>query len=113
VLLIIKPVFTGFIINQKEIAMKWNSCLKSVLLLLCLSLPLSVFAEPVVNINTAAADQLVEVLQGVGPAKAKAIIDYREANGPFITVDELANVKGIGSATVAKHLQSIMVDDPQ
>ena len=93
--------------------MKWNSCLKSVLLLLCLSLPLSVFAEPVVNINTAAADQLVEVLQGVGPAKAKAIIDYREANGPFITVDELANVKGIGSATVAKNLQSIMVDDPQ
>ncbi|UTW02531.1 ComEA family DNA-binding protein [Amphritea atlantica] len=93
--------------------MKWNSCLKSILLLLCLSFPLGAFAEPMVNINTATADQLVEVLQGVGPAKAKAIIDYREASGPFKTVDELANVKGIGSATVAKNLQSIMVDEPQ
>ncbi|MBN0988166.1 MULTISPECIES: ComEA family DNA-binding protein [Amphritea] len=93
--------------------MKWNSCLKSIVLCLCLSLPLGVSAEPMLNINTATADQLAEVLQGVGPAKAKAIIDYREANGPFKTVDELANVKGIGSSTVAKNLQSIMVDEPQ
>ncbi|WP_428033121.1 ComEA family DNA-binding protein [Amphritea sp.] len=93
--------------------MKWSSYLKSILLLLCLSLPLGVYAEPMVNINTATVDQLVEVLQGVGPAKAKAIIEYRETNGPFKTVDELANVKGIGSATVAKNLQSIMVEEPQ
>lgn len=93
--------------------MKWTLCFKSMLLLLCLSLPLGAFAEPMVNINTATADQLVEVLQGVGPAKAKAIVEYRETNGPFKTVDELSNVKGIGSATVAKNLQSIMVEDPQ
>ncbi|MBU2965128.1 ComEA family DNA-binding protein [Amphritea sp. 2_MG-2023] len=93
--------------------MKWTSCLKSLLLLLCLSLPLGAFAEPMVNINTASADTLAEVLQGVGPAKAKAIIEYRETNGPFKTIDELANVRGIGDATVAKNLQSIAVEDPQ
>ncbi|MDO6562761.1 ComEA family DNA-binding protein [Amphritea sp. 1_MG-2023] len=93
--------------------MKWSSCLKSLLLMLCLSLPLSAFAEPMVNINTATADQLAEVLQGIGPSKAKAIITYRETNGPFKTIDELANVKGIGSATVAKNLSSIAVEDPQ
>ncbi len=93
--------------------MKWNLSLKSILLLLCLSLPLGVYAEPMVNINTATTDQLVEVLQGVGPAKAKAIVEYREQNGPFKTVDELVNVKGIGKATVAKNLSSIMVEESQ
>lgn len=90
--------------------MKWNSRLKSLLLLLCLSLPLGAFAESTVNVNTASVDQLVEVLQGIGPAKARAIIEYRETNGPFKTIDELTNVRGIGRATVAKNLQSIVVD---
>lgn len=93
--------------------MKWTSCFKSLLLLLCLISPIGAFAEPMVNINTASVDQLAEVLQGVGPAKAKAIVEYRESNGPFKTIDELANVKGIGGATVAKNLQSIAVEDPQ
>ncbi|RTE65151.1 ComEA family DNA-binding protein [Amphritea opalescens] len=93
--------------------MKWSSYLKSLLLLVCLSFPLGALAEPMVNINTASADQLVEVLRGVGPAKAKAIIEYRETNGPFKTIDELTNVKGIGNATVAKNMQSIAVEDPQ
>ena len=54
-----------------------------------------------VNINTATQQEL-ETLQGVGPVKAKAIIDYRKANGDFKTVDDLAKVKGIGDKTVAK-----------
>lgn len=49
-----------------------------------------------ININTATAEELT-ALPGIGQAKAEAIVKYREANGPFKTVDELGNVKGIGN----------------
>ncbi|QSX31248.1 ComEA family DNA-binding protein [Shewanella cyperi] len=48
-----------------------------------------------VNINTATEAEL-QLLKGVGPAKAKAIIEYRNQYGRFSTVDDLANVSGIG-----------------
>lgn len=50
-----------------------------------------------VNINSATADQL-DVLPGVGPATAAAIISYRDQHGPFVTVDDLGDVRGIGPA---------------
>lgn len=50
-----------------------------------------------VNINTATADQL-DVLPGVGPATAAAIISYRDQHGPFVSVDDLGDVRGIGPA---------------
>lgn len=59
------------------------------------------FASAVVDLNSATAAEL-ETLKGVGPAKAKAIIDHREKNGPFKTVDELDNVKGFGMKSVEK-----------
>jgi comEA protein len=52
-----------------------------------------------VNINTADAAAL-ETLPGIGPAKAKAVIDYREKNGAFKTIDDLKNVSGIGDKTL-------------
>lgn len=55
-----------------------------------------------VNINTASADQLAQFLPGIGPAKAKNIIDYREAVGSFVSVDELIKVDGIGEKTLQK-----------
>lgn len=48
-----------------------------------------------VNINTADAERLA-TLKGIGPALAQRIIDYREQNGAFKTVDEIKNVRGIG-----------------
>ncbi|MGE5320555.1 MAG: ComEA family DNA-binding protein [Hyphomicrobiaceae bacterium] len=54
-----------------------------------------------VNINTATQSQL-EAVKGLGPAKAKAIITYRDAHGRFKSLDELDNVKGFGSASVEK-----------
>ncbi|MBN2983263.1 ComEA family DNA-binding protein [Cohnella algarum] len=52
------------------------------------------------NINAATAEQLDE-LPGIGPSKANAIVEYREANGRFKTVEELKNVKGIGDKLFA------------
>lgn len=54
-----------------------------------------------VNINTATQDELVSV-KGIGPGKAKAIIDYRTKNGPFKSLDDLKGVKGFGEKTLAK-----------
>lgn len=51
----------------------------------------------IVNINQADQTQL-EALPGVGPATAKAIVDYRTQHGPFAAVDDLLNVRGIGPA---------------
>jgi competence protein ComEA len=68
------------------------------------------FAADVVDINRADATQL-ETLNGIGPAKAAAIIEYREANGPFATVEDLANVKGIGLRTVELNRASMSVGD--
>ncbi len=53
-----------------------------------------------VDINTADQKQL-ESVKGIGPAKAKAIIDYRKKNGPFKSVDDLANVKGMNAKGIA------------
>lgn len=74
---------------------KLNTCV----LVLAGLLALPAFAA--VNINTATQSEL-ESVRGVGPAKAKAIISYRDANGNFKSLDELDKVKGFGKATVEK-----------
>ena len=57
-------------------------------------------ALPVVDLNTATIAEL-EGLPGVGPATAQAIIDWREQHGPFRSVDQLLEVRGIGEAKLA------------
>ena len=56
-----------------------------------------------VNLNAADAATLQRELNGIGDAKAKAIVAYRESNGPYTSVDELLEVKGIGKAILDKN----------
>ena len=63
-------------------------------------------AEPV-NVNTADATALAKALNGIGPAKAKAIVSYREKNGPFKSVDQLAMVEGITQKLIDKNRADI------
>ena len=61
-----------------------------------------------VDINTADA-QTLETLNGIGPSKAAAIVEYRKANGPFKTVDDLSKVKGVGEKLVDKNRTNLAV----
>ena len=63
-----------------------------------------------VNINTADLDVLQSELVGVGKVKAQAIIDHRNTNGPFASVDELLEVKGIGAAILEKNRDRMSVN---
>ena len=72
-------------------------------LILALVLTLTAQATDKVDINTASAAELNQVLVNVGPSKAQAIIEHRQANGPFKSVEELALVKGIGLKTVERN----------
>lgn len=81
-----------------------------VLLVLSGLVAFPVFAA--VNINTATQSEL-EAVKGVGPAKAKAIVQYRETNGKFKNVDELDNVKGFGKASVDKLREVLSVSPEQ
>ncbi len=63
-----------------------------------------------VNINTATASEIAEALNGVGMAKAKAIIAYREQHGGFTSADQIVDVKGIGEATLKNNKDDILVE---
>ncbi|PKH16627.1 competence protein ComEA [Pseudomonas sp. 43NM1] len=62
------------------------------------------------NLNTADVLTLQRELAGVGEAKAKAIINYRESNGSFASVDELLEVKGIGKAILERNRDKLEVN---
>jgi competence protein ComEA len=77
--------------------------INTLLLTLFLTLPVLGFSAESININTANKETLMSAIKGVGEKKAEAIIAYRETNGPFKSIDELTNVKGIGPEMIDKH----------
>jgi len=70
----------------------------------------NVFATPV-NINTADVQTIANSLNGIGEKKAQAIIEYREKNGNFETIESLTEVAGIGEKTVEKNREDILLTD--
>jgi competence protein ComEA len=65
-----------------------------------------------VDINTATAEDL-DRLKGIGPVKARAIVDYRTRNGPFKSIDDIKKVAGISDATFQTIKSDITVGTPR
>lgn len=78
----------------------------SFLLLCSASLAL---ANNTININTADAEMLSQ-LDGIGEKKAQAIIAWRDQNGEFVSVDQLAEVRGIGEATIEANRELVTLE---
>ena len=86
--------------------------MKNLLLMLVAvsALTMSALAMAAVNVNTADAEALSE-LPYIGEAKSAAIIEEREAHGPFESVDDLTRVSGIGDKTVEEIRDQVTVGD--
>jgi len=82
--------------------------MKKILVLLIMSFINTVVAAPV-NINTADAQTIAENLKNIGIKKAEAIVAYRTKVGQFKTVEELAEVTGIGEKTIEKNRADILL----
>ena len=104
---------------MKKITQNLKAPLIAVLALLMAALPLaegiakgknSRPLEGVVNVNSASADELM-LLPGIGPSKAKAILDFRQTH-PFKDPSELTEVKGIGPKMFEKIQGFVKVDGP-
>ena len=78
---------------------------------LAMLVSMQVYADPV-DINTADVSILAGAIDGVGEKKAATIVAYRDAHGPFNSVDELSKVKGIGAVTVDRNRHNLMVVAP-
>jgi competence protein ComEA len=78
--------------------------------LLSLLLPAAAAWAGPVNVNTADATTLAKELEGIGPAKARAIVEYRQKNGPFRTAEDLLKVQGIGQKVIDANKGNIRVE---
>jgi len=85
--------------------------LYKILLSTLLLVPILALAGEVININTADKETLMTVIKGVGEKRAEAIIAYRKQNGPFKSVDELADVSGVGQSIVDKNRETLKTSD--
>ena len=65
-----------------------------------------------ININTADAQTIASGLTGVGEVRVRAIVDYREQNGRFESIDDLIHVNGIGEKTLAAIRDSLTLGEP-
>ncbi len=82
--------------------------MKKILVALLISLAFSFSTYAAIDLNTANRSQL-ESINGIGPKKAKAIMDYRKKHGDFKSIGELENVNGIGSETLKSIRKKVIV----
>lgn len=111
-------MWTSFQFNQLRALSIWGALLVSVWMLAAAT-PLWAqdFPEPnvaddriaMVHLNEDDAMTLAALLTGIGETRALAIVAYREANGPFNSIDELTLVSGIGPATVAANRDRLVL----
>ena len=87
-----------------------RSMLAALALVLCLVLATPVLAGAPVDINRADAQTLAISLDGIGLSKAKAIVEYSQAHGPFRSADQLTEIKGIGARTVERNRANILLN---
>lgn len=83
--------------------------MKKLLLVLIAFFTFSGMATAAINLNTASKAEL-EAVNGIGPQKAEAILEYRKKNGPFRKVDDLKKVSGFGDKSVANMRSELTVD---
>ena len=84
--------------------------LRKLFLLLLLSSPGVVMSMEPIDINTADKETLME-LNGIGEKRAEAIIEYRERNGPFESVEHLTRIRGIGRSVIKKNREQLTAGD--
>lgn len=84
---------------------------KLAIFMLGLVLCLPLHASTPVNVNTADAATIAKALDGIGPAKAAAIVAWRQEHGPFKTVDEVGQVKGVGASTLDRNRAAILISE--
>jgi len=97
---------------KKEVKMRVT---KSVMVLFVALTLVMAFCGPIqagntgkINLNKATAEELTQ-LKGIGMKYAEKIVQYRDKNGPFRTVEDLLNVQGIGPRTLEKNKDRIVV----
>lgn len=68
-------------------------------------------AEGTIDINTATAEEFAAAMAGVGLKKGRAIVAYRDENGPFASIEDLVKVSGIGAATLDSNRDRLSVTE--
>src|SRR5699024_9882423 len=96
--------------SLREYVMKVAHKLMALVAVVSLAISGIAFAASPVNINTANAAELAESLDGIGPSKAQAIVEYRETHGNFSDASEITQVKGIGNATFERNKDVITIN---
>ncbi len=81
----------------------------SLVVMTLLMAPLAAFAAEVVDINRADAATMIENWKGIGEKKARAIVAYRKKNGAFSSINDLANVTGIGEGLIKNNKKYMSV----
>lgn len=107
-----RPNYFSFPVSKAAVATGFAHTRRYALAGLCSALcAVSVMAGPV-NVNTADAKTLAAELNGIGLSKARAIVAYREAHGPFERIEDLASVKGVGAKLLERNIDNVLLSDP-